>query len=106
MPRRKPDAPIRRGRPRWKLGDPIPKFVTREMAADIVSATLMPVTRRGLERWPVPVRVIGGRSLVEWVAVLHHAEALIKRAVAIAGETGARSGLGSRRPQEPENRKP
>jgi hypothetical protein len=89
MPRRKQDAPVRRGRPRWKPGDPTPKFVTRETAAEIVSATLMPVTRRSLEAWPVPVRVIGGRSLVELAMVLRHAEWMIARSVAIGGGGGA-----------------
>jgi hypothetical protein len=88
MPRRKQDAPIRRGRSRWKPGDPTPKFVTREMAADIVSATLLPVTRRSLEAWPVPLCVIGGRAVVELDAVLRRAEWLIARSVAIRGGGG------------------
>jgi hypothetical protein len=74
--------PIRRHRdpsPKWQPGQPFPSSCDRRTAAAIVTAEVFPVSYRSIERWPLPVRRVNGRALVNVAEVLGYAENLLKR---------------------------
>lgn len=73
---------IRRHRdpsPKWLPGQPYPSTTDRRTAAAIVSAEVFPVSFRSIERWPIPVRRVNGRAVVNVAEVLGYAEGLLKK---------------------------
>ena len=73
---------IRRHRdpsPKWQPGMPFPSSTDRRTAAAIVTAELFPVSYRSIERWPIPVRRVNGRALVNVSEVIDFAEGLLKK---------------------------
>ena len=62
----------------------LPAFATRAELARHISATRFSISRRTIERWPVPVRAINGRTRLDTKMALEYADKLIKSAPAVA----------------------
>jgi hypothetical protein len=62
---------------------PLPKFVDYKLGAKIVSERYFPQSPRGLEKWPLPVKIINRRRHVETKPMLAHAESMIAAAPSV-----------------------
>ena len=62
---------------------PLPQFVDYKTGAKIVSELYFPQSPRGLEKWPLPVKIINRRRHVPTAALIAHAEAKIAAAPSV-----------------------
>ena len=61
----------------------LPQFVDYKTAAKYVSERYFPQSPRGLEKWPLPVKIINRRRHVPTDALIAHAEAKIAAAPSV-----------------------
>jgi hypothetical protein len=62
----------------------LPSFATRDELARHISATRFSISRRTIERWPISVRTINGRTRLDTAKALAYADVLIASAPAVA----------------------
>lgn len=63
----------------------LPRRVTRDKGAKLVSQHFFEVSPRSLERWPMPVSILNGRAHVETRALFEEARPREIEAAEIAG---------------------
>jgi hypothetical protein len=63
----------------------LPAFMTRRELAEHIGRTRFRISRRTIERWPIPFRIIAGRTRLDTQKALAHADMLIKNAPTVAG---------------------
>lgn len=57
-----------------------PRFATREGVATIITTDLFPVSPRTVETWPLRVRIVNKRAILEVSEALAYAEKLVEQA--------------------------
>ena len=60
------------------------RHLDRKTAAQLVSEDYFPLSKRGIERWPLPGKLINGRVHVRESDVRAHARTLLDHAPAVA----------------------
>ncbi len=64
------------------------RWIDRRRAVEIVSERYFPITRRAVERWPIPGRILNRRFLMRERDVVAHVEKLLHNAPAARGGRG------------------
>ena len=67
---------------------PLPQFVDYKTGAKIVSERYFRQSPRGLEKWPLPIKIINRRRHVSTDELIAHAEAKISDAPAVMTNSG------------------
>jgi hypothetical protein len=69
----------------------LPPYADRRTLARIISERLFPISYRTLEAWPLPVRHVNGRAVMETKAVLAFAASKLAEAPIIMGGRGKKA---------------